>query len=67
MKLSLLSNRLEYIKKARAEIETQIARLKSEHLAEYVVINVKHNSLLMQAEEAAVSELICAIQIGTVL
>lgn len=63
--ISILSNRLRYLKKANTEILKQIETIKVQNLPDYVTVNVKHNSLVMETEIASVDDLISSIEAST--
>lgn len=64
--LKLLTTRLTFLKKSSLGILNQIEALTAEDFPSYVVCNVKHNSLIIQAEITAVQNHIEVINLRDV-
>lgn len=54
----ILNKRLKYLEKSKQGILNQIETLKSQNLPDYVICNIKHNALIVQAEITSVKEYI---------
>lgn len=61
--LNLLTKRMDYLKKTNIGIQDQIEILNKQHLPAYIIANVEHNAVIVQAEIISTQKIIDAINL----